>query len=67
MRYINDKTSMGKPIAKHQIVQEKISRALGNIQACILMAKRCLELYEAGKMTIGQAALCKGWSTRIGR
>ena len=67
MEYLKGKTAMGKPIVKHQLVQEKITRALGNVQAAILMAKRGAELFEQGKMTIGQAAMCKAWCTRIGR
>ena len=67
MRYLRGRTAMGKPVIKHQLVQEKITRALGNVQAAILMAKRGAEMFAQGKMTIGHAAMCKAWCSLVGR
>lgn len=62
-RYLHERKQFGVPLASYQINQEKLVRMLGNIQAMALMGWRLCKLYEAGKMTPGQASLAKAWNT----
>ncbi|KAH7366368.1 hypothetical protein KP509_18G075600 [Ceratopteris richardii] len=62
-RYLQERKQFGVPLASFQLCQEKLVRMLGNIQAMALMGWRLCKLYEAGKMTPGQASLAKAWNT----
>jgi len=62
-RYLLERKQFGAPLAALQINQEKLVRMLGNIQAMFLLGWRLCKVYEAGKMTPGQASLCKAWNT----
>lgn len=62
-RYLKERKQFGAPLAAFQIVQEKLVRMLGNVQAMLLMGWRLCKLYETGKMTPGQASLAKAWIT----
>jgi acyl-CoA oxidase len=58
-RYLQERKQFGAPLAALQISQEKLVRMLANIQAMSLLGWRLCKLYEVGKMTPGQASLCK--------
>ena len=58
-RYLNERKQFGAPLAAFQINQQKLVHMLGNVQAMVLIGWRLCKLYEAGKMTIGQAGLGK--------
>jgi hypothetical protein len=58
-RYLLERKQFGAPLAALQINQEKLVRMLGNIQAMFLLGWRLCKIYEAGKMTPGQASLSK--------
>ncbi|KAL1819115.1 acyl-coenzyme A oxidase 4, peroxisomal [Daucus carota subsp. sativus] len=62
-RYLNERKQFGAPLAAFQINQQKLVHMLGNVQAMVLIGWRLCKLYEAGKMTIGQAGLGKSWIT----
>lgn len=62
-RYLQERKQFGVPLATMQINQEKLVRMLGNCQAMVLLGWRLCKLYEAGKMTPGQASLAKAWNT----
>lgn len=62
-RYLQERKQFGVSLASYQINQEKLVRMLGNIQAMALIGWRLCKLYEAGKMTPGQASLGKAWNT----
>lgn len=66
-RYLLERKQFGAPLAALQINQEKLVRMLGNIQAMFLLGWRLCKIYEAGKMTPGQASLCKAWNTKRAR
>lgn len=63
IRYLLERKQFGAPLAALQINQEKLVRMLGNIQAMFLLGWRLCKVYEAGKMTPGQASLCKVFHT----
>jgi acyl-CoA oxidase len=66
-RYLLERKQFGASLAAMQINQEKLVRMLGNIQAMFLLGWRLCKIYEAGKMTPGQASLCKAWNTKRAR
>lgn len=63
LRYANERTQFGKPIAGFQLVQDLLVRMLGNITASAAMCARLSELQDAGRMTDEQASLAKAFST----
>ena len=67
MANIKTRQSMGKPLLKHQLVQEKVTRSLAHIQASILLAKRAVDLNERNELTMGQASLIKAYCSLIAR
>jgi acyl-CoA oxidase len=67
LRYVRQRHAFGAPIGKFQLVQEKLVRMLGNIQAMALLAWRVSSLAERGQMTDGQSAMAKAWNTLRGR
>ncbi|CAN0879697.1 Acyl-coenzyme A oxidase 4, peroxisomal [Linum grandiflorum] len=62
-RYVSERKQFKAPLASFQINQQKLAQMLGNIQAMTLVGWRLCKLYEAGKMTPGQASLGKSWIT----
>ena len=63
IRYIRERKQFNKPIAKFQLVQEKLVRIMGNVQACLQLMAKVTRLYEEGKSTIGKFAMAKAWVT----
>jgi glutaryl-CoA dehydrogenase len=63
LRYANDRTQFGKPIASFQLVQDLLVRMLGNITASAALCMRLSQLQDAGRMTDEQASLAKAFST----
>ena len=45
-RYVGEREQFGTPLGSFQLVQEKLARMLGNIQAMFLMCWRLSKLYE---------------------
>jgi glutaryl-CoA dehydrogenase len=63
LRYANDRSQFGKPIASFQLVQDLLVRMLGNITASAALCMRLSQLQDAGRMTDEQASLAKAFST----
>src|SRR3954471_17260812 len=63
LRYANERTQFGKPIASFQLVQDLLVRMLGNITASAALCARLSQLQDAGRMTDEQASLAKAFST----
>src|SRR3954468_10889153 len=63
LRYANERTQFGKPIASFQLVQDLLVRMLGNITASAALCMRLSQLQDAGQMTDEQASLAKAFST----
>jgi acyl-CoA oxidase len=66
-RYLRERTQFGAPLASFQLMQEKLARMLGNVNAMFLMALRLCKLSEAGTLSHEQASLVKAWNTLRGR
>jgi glutaryl-CoA dehydrogenase len=57
--YAKGREQFGRPIAAYQLVQDKLSRMLGEITAMQLLCLRLSELAEDGRLTPGMASLAK--------
>ena len=62
-RYVGEREQFGAPLGSFQLVQEKLTRMLGNIQAMFLMCWRLSKLYE--EASISRLAALPGchWGT----
>lgn len=63
VRYTKERVQFGKPIASHQLVQDHLSRMLGNITASIAMVVRVSEMLDQGVQKDEHAALAKAYTT----
>lgn len=62
LHYARQRQQFGRPIAGFQLVQEKLVRMLGNLNASLGIATRLAQLAEDGAGVSGaQAALAKTW------
>lgn len=61
--YLSKRTQFRKKLLEFQLVQEKLVRMMGNIQASLLVVCRGVELNIAGKNTIGKLGMMKAWVT----
>jgi glutaryl-CoA dehydrogenase len=61
--YAVEREQFGRPIASFQLVQDQLSRMLGNITASQAMVVRMAELHDRGRLTDAQAALAKMFCT----
>lgn len=57
--YAVKRQQFGRPIARFQMIQEKLVNMLGDVTAMQLMCLRLAQLRDAGTMTEGQASLAK--------
>ena len=62
LAYALARRQFGRPIAGFQLIQEKLTRMLGNATATLAMAVRLTELHRRGDMGDEHAALAKTWS-----
>uniref|UniRef100_A0A7S1P0V8 Acyl-CoA dehydrogenase n=1 Tax=Vitrella brassicaformis TaxID=1169539 RepID=A0A7S1P0V8_9ALVE len=67
LQYCMDRTQFNKPLASFQLVQERLMRALGHLQASILTVIRLGRMMDEGQATMAQIALAKAWVTRTAR
>jgi glutaryl-CoA dehydrogenase len=63
LRYAKEREQFGRPIAKFQLVQDLLSRMLGNIVASQCMALRLAQLAETGRAGVQHASLAKAFCT----
>lgn len=67
IKFIMSRKQFGVPISSFQLIQEKLSRIMGTVQAMLLLAWRITKLAEQNKATIGQIGMAKAWITLRGR
>ena len=65
--YSKERLQFGKPIGSHQLVQELLANALGNITASIAMCMQVSRLLDEGRQTDAQSALAKAFVTSRAR
>ncbi|MBC8161244.1 MAG: acyl-CoA dehydrogenase family protein [Roseiflexaceae bacterium] len=57
--YAMQREQFGRPLARFQLIQEKLVHMLGDVTTMQLMCLRLSQLRDAGTMTEGQASLAK--------
>ena len=62
LRYALARRQFGRPIAGFQLIQEKLTRMLGNATATLSFAVRLTDLKVRGQLTETAAALAKTWA-----
>jgi glutaryl-CoA dehydrogenase len=63
LRYAQDRTQFGRPIAEFQLVQDLLVRMLGNITASAAMCTRVSQLQDEGRLADEHASLAKAFCT----
>jgi alkylation response protein AidB-like acyl-CoA dehydrogenase len=63
LRYAQDRLQFGKPIGSFQLIQDLLAKMIANITACQCLVVRMAQLQVEGKLTDGQAALSKAFTT----
>jgi alkylation response protein AidB-like acyl-CoA dehydrogenase len=63
LKYAQERLQFGRPIGSFQMIQDLLSKMLGNITACQCMVARIAQLADEGKLTEQQSALSKGFTT----
>ncbi|AMB57853.1 acyl-CoA dehydrogenase family protein [Microterricola viridarii] len=61
--YSKERVQFGKPIGSHQLVQDLLSKSLGNITASLGMVVRVSEMQDAGQQRDEHSALAKAFTT----
>jgi glutaryl-CoA dehydrogenase len=63
LRYCQERTQFGKPIASFQMVQDLIAKMLGNVTACQCLVLRLAQMDDEGKLLDHHASLAKAFCT----
>jgi glutaryl-CoA dehydrogenase len=63
LAYANERVQFGKPIAKHQLIQDLLVKCIGNITASIGMVVRCSQMLDEGTQRDEHASLAKAFTT----
>ena len=63
VRYAKERTQFGKPIAKHQLVQDLLVKSLANITASIGLCTRVSQMLDDGTQRDEHSALAKAFAT----
>eukprot|EP01112_Ceratiomyxa_fruticulosa_P000147 TRINITY_DN10169_c0_g1_i1.p1 TRINITY_DN10169_c0_g1~~TRINITY_DN10169_c0_g1_i1.p1 ORF type:complete len:445 (-),score=94.32 TRINITY_DN10169_c0_g1_i1:71-1354(-) len=65
--YVLKRKQFGQPLAKMQIVQERLVKMISNIQAMFMMSWRVATLYDKKEVSFGQIGITKSHNTLRGR
>lgn len=63
IRYLDSRTQFKKKLTNFQLIQEKLVRIMGNVQASLHLVAKLTELKEKDESTMGKLALGKAWIT----
>ncbi|MDH6236830.1 acyl-CoA dehydrogenase family protein [Cryobacterium sp. CG_9.6] len=61
--YALDRRQFGQPIAAFQLIQEQLSRMIGNATLCLTLLVQLARLQQSDRLTMDQAALAKATCT----
>ncbi|MES1907858.1 MAG: hypothetical protein MHM6MM_000896 [Cercozoa sp. M6MM] len=67
LAYLKKRTQFGAPLAAYQLMQEKLVRMLGTIQAMWLLAERVTRMVEQGTARMEHITMVKAWNSLRGR
>jgi acyl-CoA oxidase len=63
VKYLSNRTQFNKSLLGFQLIQEKLVRIMGNVQASLSLVGKLVELAEKNQTSIGKYALAKAWVT----
>jgi glutaryl-CoA dehydrogenase len=63
LRYSQERVQFGKPIAKHQLIQDLLVKSVGNITASIALCTRVSQMLDDGQQRDEHSALAKAFAT----
>ncbi|MFF2052761.1 acyl-CoA dehydrogenase family protein [Leifsonia sp. NPDC058194] len=63
LKYSKERVQFGKPIAKHQLIQDLLVKSIGNITASIALCIRVSQMLDDGKQRDEHSALAKAFAT----
>jgi glutaryl-CoA dehydrogenase len=63
LAYAKERVQFGKPIASHQLIQDLLSKCLGNITASMAMCVRVSQMHDEGTQRDEHSALAKAYCT----
>ena len=66
IRYSQDRSQHGKPIAGHQLIADKLATMATEIDAARLLALRAVSLVDAGARCDTECAMAKWYGTEVG-
>ncbi|AMM22379.1 acyl-CoA dehydrogenase [Frondihabitans sp. PAMC 28766] len=61
--YVKEREQFGKTLSSFQLVQDLLSRALGNISSSIALCMQTSDLLDQGRQTDAHASMAKQWAT----
>lgn len=63
LSYAKERVQFGKPIASHQLIQDLLSKCLGNITASMAMCVRVSQMHDEGTQRDEHSSLAKAYCT----
>ncbi|MGH1523623.1 acyl-CoA dehydrogenase family protein [Leifsonia sp. L25] len=63
LRYAKERVQFGKPIAKHQLIQDLLVKSIGDITASIALCTRVSQMLDDGEQRDEHSALAKAFAT----
>lgn len=63
LKYATERVQFGKPIAKHQMIQEHLVKCLGNVTSTIALCTRVSQMLDEGTQGEEHSALAKAVAT----
>lgn len=63
LAYAKERVQFGRPIASHQLIQDRLVRCLGNITSSIALCVRASQLQDQGVQRDEHSALAKAFAT----
>jgi len=64
IKYLSQRKQFGRELTSYQLIQDKIVRVMGNVQAALLLTWQTTKLLQEGKCTIGKVSLAKAMATK---
>lgn len=61
--YAKERIQFGRPIGSHQLVQDLLAKALGNVTASIALCTQVSRMQDEDRQGDAHSALAKGWVT----
>ena len=67
LAYVKERKQFGSPLAKFQLIQERLARMLTICQSMVMLTWRASVLCDEGDLSLGHVGLCKAHATAQAR